>query len=76
MRRREIIAAISATIACPPQSQAQQPGSVRQVGVLMAFTENDPDGKAQLSGFVQELAGWVGSSGATFGWRFVGAAAT
>jgi len=27
----------------------------------MAFNENDPDGKAQLSGFVQELAelGWL-----------------
>ena len=61
MRRREFIAAISATIAYPPYSHAQQPGSVRRVGVLMAFTENDPDGKAQLSGFVQELAelGWL-----------------
>src|SRR5215203_2516114 len=61
MRRREFTAAISATIACPPHSHAQQPGSVRRVGVLMAFNENDPDGKAQLSGFVQELAelGWL-----------------
>src|SRR5215208_7374214 len=61
MRRREFIAAISATIACPPHSHAQKPGSVRRVGVLMAFNENDPDGKAQLSGFVQELAelGWL-----------------
>src|SRR5215210_7235325 len=61
MRRREVIAAISATIACPPHLRAQQAGSVRRVGVLMAFNENDPDGKAQLSGFVQALAelGWI-----------------
>src|SRR5215203_4447930 len=60
MRRREVIAA-SATIAGPPHSHARQPVVPTQVAVLMAFNENDPDGKAQLSGFVQELAelGWL-----------------
>ena len=34
---------------------------MRRIGVLMAFDENDPEGKARLSGFTQGLAelGWT-----------------
>jgi putative ABC transport system substrate-binding protein len=34
---------------------------VRRIGVLMSVDENDPEGKAQLSGFTQGLAelGWT-----------------
>jgi putative ABC transport system substrate-binding protein len=34
---------------------------VRRIGVLMAFNESDPEGKARLSGFTQGLAdlGWT-----------------
>jgi hypothetical protein len=39
----------------------QQSGPMRRVGVLMAFHENDPGGKALLSGFTRGLAvlGWT-----------------
>jgi putative ABC transport system substrate-binding protein len=40
---------------------AQQPDRMRRVGVLMAFDETDPEGKARLSGFTQGLSelGWT-----------------
>jgi hypothetical protein len=37
--------------------RAQQPERVRRIGVLMSAQENDPEGRATLSEFTQELAG-------------------
>ena len=41
-------------------SRAQQPGGVRRLGVLMSV-QDDAEGKGQLSGFTQALAGlgWI-----------------
>ena len=60
MRRREFIAALGAA-AWPLVTRAQQPDRMRRIGVLMASGENDPEAKAQLSGFTQRLAelGWI-----------------
>jgi hypothetical protein len=42
-------------------ARAQQPDRLRRIGVLMAFDETDPEGKARLSAFTQALAelGWT-----------------
>ena len=42
MRRRGFIAVLGAAAAWPLAGHAQQPERMRRVGVLMAFSENDP----------------------------------
>jgi ABC-type uncharacterized transport system substrate-binding protein len=60
MRRREFITLVGGAAAWPLAARAQQPDRMRRIGVLMSI-ENDSDGKAQLSGFMQGLAeiGWT-----------------
>ena len=61
MKRRTFIAGIGSAVAWPVVVQAQQPDRMRQVSVLMAYGENDPEAKAYLAGFTQGLAelGWT-----------------
>ena len=62
MRRREFITLVGGAAAVwPIAARAQQPERMRRIGVLMAPTEDDPEGGAQLSGFTQGLAalGWI-----------------
>jgi hypothetical protein len=56
-----------AAMAWPPATGAQQVDRMRRIGVLMAFDENDLEGKADLSELTQGLRSWVGSIGATSG---------
>ena len=60
MRRREFIAVISAAAAWPFVASGQQPERTRRIGVLMSFAADDPDAKARLAAFRQELErlGW------------------
>jgi putative tryptophan/tyrosine transport system substrate-binding protein len=61
MRRRTFIAGLAGSVAWPLAADAQQADRVRRIGVLMSLDENDPEGKARLSGFTQGLAelGWT-----------------
>jgi putative tryptophan/tyrosine transport system substrate-binding protein len=61
MRRREFIAGLGGAAAWPVAARAQQPAQMRRIGVLMAYDENDPQGKPRLAAFTQGLAdlGWT-----------------
>ena len=62
MKRREFIALVGGiAVAWPRAVRAEQPDTMRVVGVLMAFAENDPAAQAQVAAFRGALAklGWT-----------------
>ena len=62
MRRRDLIRGVLGSAATwPLAAGAQQPDRVRRIGVLMAYAEDNPDGKPRLAAFAQRLQelGWT-----------------
>ena len=62
MRRRNFIKAIASSAAgWPLAALAQQSGRTRAIGVLMSYTEDNPDGPPRLAAFTQGLQelGWT-----------------
>jgi putative ABC transport system substrate-binding protein len=65
MRRRDFIRLLGSGAAIPSlwplAARAQQGDRMRRIGVVINRDENDPEGKALLSGFTQGLAelGWT-----------------
>ena len=62
MRRRDLIKGIAGSAAVwPLATHAQQSDRMRRIGVLMAFSENDPEAQSWAAGFREELGrlGWT-----------------
>jgi putative tryptophan/tyrosine transport system substrate-binding protein len=60
MRRRDFIAGIRSAAALPAAARAQTE-HMRRVGVLMGWSQSEPQFRSWLAAFVQEMArlGWV-----------------
>jgi putative tryptophan/tyrosine transport system substrate-binding protein len=61
MRRRQFVAGLAGSTAWTLIARAQQPGRVRRIGVVLGWSEQDPQFRSWFAIFVQELArlGWV-----------------
>ncbi|SRR6266508_2709779 len=73
VRRRQFITLIGgATVAWPLAAYAQQPGRVRQIGVLMGVTERDPDARPRIAAFEQALQdlGWINTRNIRIDYRW------
>jgi putative ABC transport system substrate-binding protein len=77
MKRREFIAlAGGAAVAWPLVARAQAGDRMRRIGVLVPTTEDDPQEKRRLAGFLQGLnqSGWIVGRDVQIEYRWSGAA--
>jgi hypothetical protein len=61
IKRRKFLTLLGGTAAWPLTARAQQPGSVRRIGVLHTPAADDPQGQVRNAAFLQGLAqfGWT-----------------
>src|SRR5436305_8813524 len=61
LKRREFITLLGGAVTWPLAVRAQQSDRMRHIGVLMAAAADDPEYRARIGAFQQELArlGWT-----------------
>jgi putative ABC transport system substrate-binding protein len=61
MRRRDFISVVAGAAAWPLPARAQQADGVRRIGILMAYSERDREGQANVVAFREGLQklGWT-----------------
>src|SRR4029078_9502350 len=74
MRRREFFATLGGALAVPLVAQAQPARSVRQVGVLMGFPEQDTQAQSYVRAMQQKLEslGWAENRNIHITYRWAG----
>jgi len=75
MERREFITLLGGAAATLPMTaRAQQPGKVRRIGMLIPFSENDPEVQARLAALKQRLQdlGWTDGRNVRIDYTFTG----
>jgi putative tryptophan/tyrosine transport system substrate-binding protein len=72
MTRRQVITLLGGAAATwPLAASAQQPKRMRQIGVLMSFAANDPEGLSRAAAFENGLRklGWIRGHNLTVEYR-------
>src|SRR5215210_9288017 len=61
MRRREFVGGLVGAAAWPLGTRAQQPERMRRIGVLMDFSQGDPESEGRVVAFLEGLQelGWT-----------------
>jgi putative tryptophan/tyrosine transport system substrate-binding protein len=74
MRRRDFLGFLGGTAAWPLAAWAQQPNSIRLLGVLMGFAESDPIARSMVAAFRSTLSklGWTEGSNVRIELRWAG----
>ena len=72
LQRRELLALLGGAVAAPLAAQAQQPGRMRRIGVLLALAADDPESQARTARFLQGLQelGWTVGRTVQIDWRW------
>lgn len=74
MRRRDFTLSICSLAAWPVLAWGQQRERVRRIGILTGFRENDPESRARIKAFMDELhrLGWIEGKNIEVHARFAG----
>jgi putative tryptophan/tyrosine transport system substrate-binding protein len=74
VKRRTFIAALGGAAAWPMMARAQQPERMRRIGVLLPFSESDPESQLRRAAFVDGLQklGWTVGTNVMIDYRWAG----